>query len=80
MPSPSKIYAKLVMKRIPLENDSLQGYRVHPVPLTSLKQRSLKDIEGMSNKDKDRSQNFFALGITFWIFDRPLGRHLNLLD
>lgn len=56
----------------PLENDSLQGYQVHKVPLTSLNREALKDIEGMSSKDKDRSQNFFALGITFWIFDRPM--------
>jgi 2-oxoglutarate ferredoxin oxidoreductase subunit alpha len=56
----------------PLENDSLKGYHVQKVPLTSLNREALKDIEGMSNKDKDRSQNFFALGITFWIFDRPM--------
>jgi len=56
----------------PLEDNSLQGFRVHPVPLTSLNREALKDVEGLSTKQKDRSQNLFALGITFWIFDRPL--------
>ncbi|MFZ0548088.1 MAG: 2-oxoacid:acceptor oxidoreductase family protein, partial [Candidatus Promineifilaceae bacterium] len=56
----------------PLDNDTLQGYQVHKVPLTSLNREALKDVEGLSTKDKDRSQNFFALGITFWIFDRPM--------
>ena len=56
----------------PLEDDSLQSYEVHEVPLTSLNREALKDIEGLSTKDKDRCQNFFALGLTFWLFDRPL--------
>jgi 2-oxoglutarate ferredoxin oxidoreductase subunit alpha len=60
----------------PLDNDSLQGYQVHKVPLTSLNREALKDVDGLSTKDKDRSQNFFALGITFWIFDRPLNTSL----
>ncbi len=41
----------------------LKGYEVHEVPLTSLNREALKDIEGLSTKDKDRCQNFFALGI-----------------
>jgi 2-oxoglutarate ferredoxin oxidoreductase subunit alpha len=60
----------------PLDDNSLQGYQVHKVPLTSLNREALKDVEGLSTKDKDRSQNFFALGITFWIFDRPLDTSL----
>jgi 2-oxoglutarate ferredoxin oxidoreductase subunit alpha len=60
----------------PLDNDSLQGFQVHKVPLTSLNREALKDVAGLSTKDKDRSQNFFALGITFWIFDRPLDTSL----
>lgn len=63
----------------PLENDSLQGYKVHKVPLTSLNREALKDIEGLSAKEKDRSQNFFALGLVFWIFDRQLDTTLDWL-
>jgi 2-oxoglutarate ferredoxin oxidoreductase subunit alpha len=33
---------------------------------------ALEDMEGLSSKEIDRCQNFFALGITFWIYDRPL--------
>jgi 2-oxoglutarate ferredoxin oxidoreductase subunit alpha len=56
----------------PLEDDTLQGYRLYKIPLTSLNREALKDVEGLTAKQKDRSQNLFALGITFWIFDRPL--------
>ena len=55
----------------PLENESLASYRVYPVPLTSMNREALADID-MSSKDKDRSQNFFALGLVFWMFDRAM--------
>ena len=63
----------------PLEDSSLSGYQVHQVPLTSVNREALKDVEGLSTKDKDRCQNFFALGLTFWIFDRPLETTLDWL-
>jgi 2-oxoglutarate/2-oxoacid ferredoxin oxidoreductase subunit alpha len=56
----------------PLENESLHRYHVIEVPLTSMNREALKDIASLSNKEKDRSQNFFALGIVFWMFDRPM--------
>jgi 2-oxoglutarate ferredoxin oxidoreductase subunit alpha len=56
----------------PLENGSLDGYQVIEVPLTSLNREALKDVEGLTTKEKDRSQNFFALGLAFWMFDRPM--------
>jgi 2-oxoglutarate ferredoxin oxidoreductase subunit alpha len=64
----------------PLEDDSLKGYRVYPIPLTSLNREALKDIAGLTTKEKDRSQNLFALGITFWIFDRPLETTLSWIE
>ncbi|MBK7915880.1 MAG: 2-oxoacid:acceptor oxidoreductase subunit alpha [Chloroflexi bacterium] len=56
----------------PLEDGSLKSYEVHEVPLTSLTREALKGLETLSTKEKDRCQNFFALGMTFWIFDRSL--------
>ncbi|KAA3656089.1 MAG: 2-oxoacid:acceptor oxidoreductase subunit alpha [Chloroflexi bacterium] len=56
----------------PLEDDSLSGFHVLEVPLTSLNREALKDIEALSLKEKDRSQNFCALGLVFWLFDRPM--------
>ena len=56
----------------PLEDDSLSGYDVHLVPLTTLTRNALADIEGMSNQAKDMCKNAFVLGLVFWMFDRPL--------
>ncbi len=63
---------KATLESNPLEDDSLRGYRVHEVPLTTLNRKALEEIEGLTQKEIDRSQNFFALGMVFWIYDRPL--------
>ncbi|MEM7127407.1 MAG: 2-oxoacid:acceptor oxidoreductase subunit alpha [Chloroflexota bacterium] len=56
----------------PLEGNSLQGYQLFEVPMTSLNREALAEFEKLGNKEKDRSQNFFALGLVFWMFDRPM--------
>jgi 2-oxoglutarate ferredoxin oxidoreductase subunit alpha len=55
----------------PLENNSLSSYRVIKVPITMLNQRALKD-SGLTSQQSDRSKNFFALGLMFWLYERPL--------
>ncbi len=55
----------------PLEDDSLKGYQVFAVPITTLTRKALEGLK-LSVKEKDRSKNFFALGITFWLFTHPL--------
>lgn len=64
----------------PLDNESLKNYQVIRVPLTSINREALKDIEGLSTKDKDRAQNLFALGIAFWMFDRPMETTIEWLN
>lgn len=56
----------------PLDDKSLRGYQVHKLPITTLNRSALEKIEGLTAKDIDRCKNFFALGLAFWIFDRPL--------
>ncbi len=55
----------------PLEDDTLKGYQVFKVSVTSMTIEALKDLT-ISVKDKDRCKNFFALGIAYWMFSRPL--------
>jgi 2-oxoglutarate ferredoxin oxidoreductase subunit alpha len=64
--------AKAGYKNNPLEDESLKGYQVFKVAMTSLNRTALEAFDGLSNKEKDRCQNFFALGIVFWMFERPL--------
>lgn len=55
----------------PLEDGSLQGFQVYPVPITSLTHKALEGVE-IGNKDKERCKNFFALGLMYWMYSRPL--------
>jgi 2-oxoglutarate ferredoxin oxidoreductase subunit alpha len=64
----------------PLEDDSLSSYQVFKLPITTLNRNALAEIEGLTSKDMDRSKNFFALGLTFWIYDRPLETSLEYIE
>ncbi len=67
-------------KTNPLEDDSLKSYRVCEVPLTSLHKNALEGIEGLSNRQIDMMKNMFALGLAYWIFDRPLEPTIRMLE
>ncbi|MHC0431560.1 2-oxoacid:acceptor oxidoreductase subunit alpha [Streptomyces sp. O3] len=62
--------AKVGWDASPLEDGSLDGYSVHPVPLTTLTVEALKEFE-LSRKDAGRSKNMFALGLLSWMYHRP---------
>jgi 2-oxoglutarate ferredoxin oxidoreductase subunit alpha len=55
----------------PLENESLSKFQVHSVDITKLTHNALDDL-GLSNKIVERSKNFFALGMMYWMFTRPM--------
>ena len=54
----------------PLEDGSLDRYRLHPMPLTTLTAEALKDF-GLSRRDAVRCKNMFALGLLSWMYHRP---------
>jgi 2-oxoglutarate ferredoxin oxidoreductase subunit alpha len=56
----------------PLEDNSLAGYRVHKLPISTLNMNALKGNVELSRKEIDRSKNFFALGVLYWLYDRPM--------
>jgi 2-oxoglutarate ferredoxin oxidoreductase subunit alpha len=55
----------------PLEDDSLHGFDVIPVPLSNLTSKALED-SGLSVKEIARCKNFFALGMMYWLYSRPV--------
>jgi 2-oxoglutarate ferredoxin oxidoreductase subunit alpha len=55
----------------PLEDDTLKGYQVSAVPITTLTRRALEGL-GLTQKEMDRCKNFFALGMMYWMYTRPL--------
>ena len=64
----------------PREDGTLRGFRVHQVPLTTLNRNALEGLDGLGNKEKDRCKNFFALGLTYWLYDRALDTTLHWIE
>jgi 2-oxoglutarate ferredoxin oxidoreductase subunit alpha len=54
-----------------LEDGSLKEYRVHRIPIEKLNAEACKDT-GLTPRAAGRCKNFFALGVVYWLFDRPL--------
>jgi 2-oxoglutarate ferredoxin oxidoreductase subunit alpha len=54
----------------PLNDGSLDGYRVIKVPMTSLTKQATVPL-GVKPRDAERSKNFFALGLVSWMYSRP---------
>ena len=63
----------------PLEDGSLQGYRLFPVALNKLTRAALKDL-GLDAKSMDRCKNFFALGMCYWLYNRAMDATDRWLD
>ena len=56
----------------PLDDDELlKDYQVFKVELSRMTEEALKDY-GFDRKVIDRSKNMFALGLTLWLYSRPL--------
>ncbi|MBL4889596.1 MAG: 2-oxoacid:acceptor oxidoreductase subunit alpha [Candidatus Lindowbacteria bacterium] len=51
----------------PLEDGTLDSYKVYEVPITSMTVKSIEEL-GLPKKQADRCKNFFALGLAYWIF------------
>ncbi|SCL18199.1 2-oxoglutarate ferredoxin oxidoreductase subunit alpha [Micromonospora rhizosphaerae] len=63
----------------PLDDDSLTGYVVHPVALTSMTVGALAGHD-VSKKDAERAKNMFALGLLSWMYSRPYESTLRFLE
>ncbi|MFD0783297.1 2-oxoacid:acceptor oxidoreductase subunit alpha [Micromonospora azadirachtae] len=71
--------AKVGYQVSPLEDDTLAGYAVHPVALTSMTIGALAD-QDVSKKDAERAKNMFALGLLSWMYSRPYESTLRFLE
>jgi len=58
-------------KTNPLEDGTLDGYQLFKVDMTRLTRLAVEDLE-LGTKEADRCRNFFAMGLSFWLYDRSL--------
>jgi 2-oxoglutarate/2-oxoacid ferredoxin oxidoreductase subunit alpha len=64
----------------PLEDGSLEEYQVHAVPLTTMTVAALKEIEGVTPREAERSKNMFALGLMSWLYGRNVEPTIDFLN
>jgi len=55
----------------PLEDGSLKGYKIYSIPINKLNRDAVADMR-LSPREADRCKNFFALGLVYWLYERPL--------
>lgn len=55
----------------PLEDDTLSRYQIFKIDISKLTRNALEGTS-LSSKEVGRCKNFFALGLLFWLFSRPM--------
>jgi 2-oxoglutarate ferredoxin oxidoreductase subunit alpha len=63
----------------PLDDGSLSEFRVIPVELGRLTRNALEGM-GLSATETERCKNFFALGMMYWLYDRPMESTLKWIE
>jgi len=57
----------------PLEDETLEGYRVIQAPISEMTREAVNDLD-LANKVALKSKNMFALGIVLYLFNRKLDK------
>lgn len=63
----------------PMADGTLDKYQVFSVELTKLTRRALEGSD-LSPKEMDLCKNFFALGMVFWLFNRPMDYTMRFIE
>src|SRR5687768_16666509 len=58
-------------EKSPLDDGSLASYRLIRVPIDKMNGEAVKPA-GLGAKQADLCKNFFALGVVYWLYGRPL--------
>lgn len=68
-------FSKANIERAGYQADPLEDlhsrYRVVEIPLTSMNREALADLK-LGTREMDRCKNFFALGMMYWLYNRPV--------
>jgi len=63
----------------PLENGSLEKYQVFAIDMLDEIKKELSSLD-LNPKLKKKTKNIFALGIVYWMFDRPIEPSINWIN
>ncbi len=63
----------------PLEDGTVSRYQVFKVPITKMTANAIADMN-LSTKFIDKTKNFFALGLMYWMYNRPLDQSIKYIQ
>lgn len=63
----------------PLEDGSLEAFRVYQVDITTMTLTAISE-QGLNQRAAVRCKNFFALGLVYWMFNRPLSHTVDWIE
>ncbi|HET9768409.1 MAG TPA: 2-oxoacid:acceptor oxidoreductase subunit alpha [Thermoanaerobaculia bacterium] len=72
-------FKKVGIEKNPLEDGTLDGFRVFKADIATLTKRALED-SGLDARSQERCKNFFALGMCYWLFSRPMDPTVEWLE
>src|SRR6185503_12814466 len=72
-------FKKVGIETNPLEDGTLDGFRVFKADIATLTKRALED-SGLDARSQERCKNFFALGMCYWLFSRPMDPTVEWLE
>jgi 2-oxoglutarate/2-oxoacid ferredoxin oxidoreductase subunit alpha len=71
---------KVGYEKNPLEDDSLEGFQVFALDMQQLCEAAVKGLEGLGTKDIQRSKNFWALGLLYWLYNRDPDQQVEWIE
>ncbi|UCH63871.1 MAG: 2-oxoacid:acceptor oxidoreductase subunit alpha [Fidelibacterota bacterium] len=63
----------------PLEGDALLEYTVVSIDMTLMVEKALEGLR-LTSKEVARSTNMFALGLLYWMYDRPIENTIEFIE
>jgi 2-oxoglutarate ferredoxin oxidoreductase subunit alpha len=57
----------------------LERYRLVEIPISTLNREAIADLN-LGSREAGRSKNFFALGLMYWLYNRPMEPTLRWLE
>jgi 2-oxoglutarate/2-oxoacid ferredoxin oxidoreductase subunit alpha len=67
------------LTKSPLDDETLSGYEVHRVAINKLTSSALADMN-LTQRFVDKTKNFFALGLMYWMYNRPLDQSIKFIE
>ncbi|HIA02498.1 MAG TPA: 2-oxoacid:acceptor oxidoreductase subunit alpha [Myxococcales bacterium] len=63
----------------PIEDGSLNNWNLYKVPMETMTMETVKDL-GLPTRTAKMCKNFLALGLMYWLYDRPMEETLNFIE